>query len=110
MLKLLKFIRDNKLFDVFLVFFSIILTSHLNWDIKYIGIFALIVWLIIHPWAKKMLFLTVLFFIFLIPFLIFINRENYAEIAAVFTYFFVIVWLITSIGEYIKEENKSKWK
>lgn len=106
MRKLLKFATENKSFDLFLVFFSVILTTHLNWDIKYIAIFAVTVWLILQPIKKKEIFLAVLFSIFLIPFLIFINREYYAEIAAVFAYFFIIVWLISSIGEYIKDRNK----
>jgi len=91
--------------DVFILLFGVLFGAFFEWDLVEIFIFLIFIWSLLGPLPSRVLAVPALFFLSATPLLLVFNREDQAELFAVYAYYFLVMAVIRAIFELRSEEN-----
>ncbi|MEK9155684.1 MAG: hypothetical protein AAB360_00070 [Patescibacteria group bacterium] len=91
--------------DLLFVTIGILIGIDFNWSIDNIAGLAFIIWAILNPWSSSRYAKVALYFLCLVPVLLIMGKEDYAEKFAIYTYYFLILAVVMALVELRREKD-----
>ena len=108
-----KFLAENEFdqyltkryLDYLIVAFSPLLGLYLKWEMQNVLMFSFVIWIILNPVSSQFFAKITLCFLVFVPLLLIGNRDDQAEQFAIFTFYFLVLTVVSAIIEFKKKQT-----